>query len=125
MMIAAAGLAGSAGIGEAALAAHGLDSGNSSASLQTSANFLLLHATAIVAITSFAHTSERFPRYFLSAAFVLLLGTIIFCGDLTLRALAGSRLFVMAAPLGGSLLIAGWLFLAIIAITAGAINDNR
>jgi uncharacterized membrane protein YgdD (TMEM256/DUF423 family) len=46
------------------------------------------------------------------------LGAILFSGDICLRALAGHRLFAMAAPTGGTILIAAWLALAAAAIAA-------
>jgi uncharacterized membrane protein YgdD (TMEM256/DUF423 family) len=48
------------------------------------------------------------------AAWVL--GAALFSGDIALRALAGHRLFAMAAPSGGIILIAAWLGLAAAAI---------
>ena len=39
--------------------------------------------------------------------------TALFAGDLTLRHYAGHGLFPMAAPTGGTLLIASWLVLAV------------
>ena len=43
-------------------------------------------------------------------------GGALFSGDIALRAFAGHRLFAMAAPIGGTILIAAWL-----AFTAAAI----
>jgi len=54
----------------------------------------------------------RLELWFLIAATVLLVGTLLFCGDLSLRAFGGQRLFPFAAPIGGSLMIAGWLIAA-------------
>jgi uncharacterized membrane protein YgdD (TMEM256/DUF423 family) len=47
------------------------------------------------------------------------LGALLFSGDIALRAFAGHRLFPMAAPSGGALLIGGWALLAIAALFAG------
>jgi uncharacterized membrane protein YgdD (TMEM256/DUF423 family) len=44
------------------------------------------------------------------------LGTILFSGDVALRAFAGQRLFPMAAPTGGIILILAWLVLAAAAL---------
>ncbi|TIT93930.1 MAG: DUF423 domain-containing protein, partial [Mesorhizobium sp.] len=46
------------------------------------------------------------------ASLVLLFGLVLFCGDLLARDFLGSRLFPMSAPIGGTLLIAGWLAIA-------------
>jgi uncharacterized membrane protein YgdD (TMEM256/DUF423 family) len=47
-----------------------------------------------------------------------IVGAILFAGDIALRAFAGHRLFVMAAPTGGIILIIGWLALAAAVIGA-------
>ena len=44
--------------------------------------------------------------------FVLLVGLVLFCGDLLARDFLGGRLVPFAAPVGGSLLILGWLVVA-------------
>jgi uncharacterized membrane protein YgdD (TMEM256/DUF423 family) len=41
--------------------------------------------------------------------------TALFAGDLTLRHYVGHSLFPMAAPTGGTLLVASWLVLAVAA----------
>ncbi|WP_367210620.1 DUF423 domain-containing protein, partial [Mesorhizobium sp.] len=43
----------------------------------------------------------------------LLVGLLLFSGDLLARDFLGSRLFPMSAPIGGTLLIVGWLAIAI------------
>jgi uncharacterized membrane protein YgdD (TMEM256/DUF423 family) len=119
LLVTLAALAGAAGVIEAASAAHQSDAPLLEASshlLQTSSHFLLLHATAVIAVAGFAHSFPHKSRSMLGAASVLLLGCIVFCGDLSVRALTGSRLFPMAAPLGGSLLILGWLATAVSAL---------
>ncbi len=40
------------------------------------------------------------------------LGGVLFSGDIAMRAFLGHRLFAMAAPSGGVILIIGWLALA-------------
>jgi len=47
----------------------------------------------------------------------LLIGLTLFCGDLLVRHYAGWRMFPMAAPAGGLLLIGGWLIVALSALT--------
>jgi len=42
--------------------------------------------------------------------------SLLFCGDLALRAIAGQAMFPMAAPAGGMLLMGGWALLAISAL---------
>ena len=65
---------------------------------------LLMHAPALLALGLFAP-----GRVLRLAGFVLLAGLSVFSGDLLMREFAGFRLFPMAAPIGGSLMIVGWL----------------
>jgi uncharacterized membrane protein YgdD (TMEM256/DUF423 family) len=100
-----AGLAGACGVTEAAAAAHG----SASPDLPIASNFLLIHAAVIGA----AGLSAARSRLLLASATVLALALVLFSGDLSARAFGGARLFPMAAPIGGSLLILGWLGLAV------------
>lgn len=99
-----AGLMGAAGVAAGAAAAHVTGGG----SLQTASIYLLIHAAAAAAI------GLNLPagRLFLLSGSLLAVGAILFGGDIALRALAGVRLFPMAAPAGGIILIVGWLALA-------------
>jgi uncharacterized membrane protein YgdD (TMEM256/DUF423 family) len=111
------GLFGAAGVGLAAVAAHL----PGDATLKTAADFLLFHAAALLAIT--AVMRDRPHRGLLAAGSLIGLGSILFCGDLAIRALEGARLFPMAAPTGGLLLIGGWLICAVAA--PFALRDPR
>ena len=44
------------------------------------------------------------------------LGSALFAGDITLRAFLAQRLFSMAAPTGGVILIVAWIALAVAAV---------
>jgi uncharacterized membrane protein YgdD (TMEM256/DUF423 family) len=59
-----------------------------------------------------AATRAGHPGVFLLAALVLLIGVTLFSGDIAARTLWGVRLFPMAAPIGGSTMIIGWLVLS-------------
>jgi uncharacterized membrane protein YgdD (TMEM256/DUF423 family) len=48
----------------------------------------------------------------------LLLGVALFAGDLALRAYTAHRLFPMAAPTGGIVMMAGWVLLGLAAFVA-------
>ena len=109
---AVAGLTGAGGIILAAAAAHGVPDPR----IQTAANFLLLHAAATLAVCGLALAVPRRGIWFLGAAGLLLSGSLLFGGDLSARALAGTRLFPMAAPLGGTLLIFGWAWVTLAAL---------
>jgi len=103
----AAGLCGAAGVGLSAVAAHA-----GGAFTGTAASFLLAHAPAFLAIGLLG--SNHMLRI---GGLMLLVGLVLFCGDLLSRDFLGTRLFPMAAPTGGTLLIAGWLVIAVSALT--------
>jgi len=100
-----AGLMGACGVGVGAAAAHVTGGG----ALETAGFYLLVHAAAVGGIA----LNNWNSKIYLIAASFLALGAILFGGDIALRTLAGFRLFPMAAPTGGMILIAGWLVLAL------------
>lgn len=115
-----AGFAGACGIALAAAGAHV----SPSPLLTTAADFLLTHAAATLALAGLAVAVPRRGGAFLVAAAIMLLGCLFFCGDLSLVALTGERLFPMAAPIGGSLLILGWGAVVAAGI-AGFLRERR
>ena len=106
LLVLAGGLVGAAGVALSAAAAH-----RGGAFTGTAANFLLMHAPVFLAI-GLAGGS----RCLRIAGLVLLVGLLLFAGDLLARDFLGSRLFPMSAPIGGTLLIAGWLAIAVSAL---------
>ena len=103
-----AGLFGAAGVTLAAVGAHM----SGSPTVATSAYFFLFHAAALVGICGVAdRTTGRGPAM---AGSMIALGTILFSGELALHALAGIGTFAKAAPVGGALMIAGWLLTTIV-----------
>ncbi|MGH6835799.1 MAG: DUF423 domain-containing protein [Methylocella sp.] len=109
---AAAGLTGASGIILAAAAAHGVPDPR----LQTAASFLILHAASTLAVCGIALAVPQRGIWFLGAAGLFLSGSLLFGGDLSARALVGTRLFPMAAPVGGTLLILGWALVTLAAL---------
>ena len=107
-----AGMTGAGGITLAAVAAHLV----SDPMLQTAAEFLVLHATAMLALSGLALAAPQRGSWLLGAAGLFLCGSLLLGGDLSARALSGARLFPMAAPLGGALLTIGWAFVALAAL---------
>jgi uncharacterized membrane protein YgdD (TMEM256/DUF423 family) len=104
-------LMGAAGVMLAAAATH---SGGGEIG-QTAAYFLMLHAAALLGLTACAHSfaaDAPFARALLLTGACLGLGTVIFSGELAVLAFTGARLIAMAAPVGGALMILGWLALA-------------
>ena len=109
-----AGLMGAGGVVLAAAGAHAAPG----AGLDSAAYMLLFHAASVLggAALTAQGVLPRPPALAALAAWVL--GSLLFSGDIALRAFAGHRLFPMAAPSGGIVLIAGWIMLAAAAIAA-------
>jgi uncharacterized membrane protein YgdD (TMEM256/DUF423 family) len=115
MFVAAAGLMGAAGVALAAAGAHAAGADL----LNPASNMLLFHAAAVLALAV-----GSVPRILLMVGGgLLVLGAALFSGDLALRALAGVKLFAMAAPSGGVLLIGGWLSIVAIAAFGRSIGN--
>ena len=108
-----AALLGLCGVATAAAAAHV----TSATSLNAAALILLSHAPAIIAILAVARSDFIAPRLALLSSVLLAIGATLFSSDIALRVLLSAPLFPMAAPAGGFILIFGWGFLAIGALT--------
>lgn len=109
-----AGGSGGGGVILSAVAAHG----SADPMLQTAASFLMLHAVAAMAVCGLALAAPQRGAWLLGAAALFLLGGWLFSGDLSVRALVGVRLFPMAAPIGGTLMILGWAWIIVAALMA-------
>ncbi len=103
-----AGLMGATGVALWAAASHGGET-----NLQIAAQMLLLHAAAIMGATACRKQLLVHDRLASLGVSVLIFGIVLFAADLWTRARLGGRLFPMAAPLGGSLAIIGWLTLVL------------
>lgn len=103
----AAGISGALGVALSAVAAHA-----GGPNLGTASSLLLVHAPALLALSL---VNMRLPTL---AGYGLALGLLLFCGDLVMRDLMGQKLFPMAAPAGGIVLIVAWLTVAISALPA-------
>lgn len=108
VLVVLAGLAGAGGVVLGAVAAHRVQD----PALATAALMLMIHAAAALGALAVAARSGR-PLIAALAAGLLLAGAALFAGDITLRSITGQRLFPLAAPTGGSTMIAGWLALAL------------
>ncbi|WP_315837074.1 DUF423 domain-containing protein [Bradyrhizobium prioriisuperbiae] len=114
-LVVVAGLFGAAGVVLAALSAHQPDATR----LGSASTMLLFHATVIIGTVLLIERGlvQRVVGLLAAAGFVV--GAGLFSGDLVLRQFAGHSLFPMAAPTGGTLLIVGWLVLAVAAVWPG------
>jgi uncharacterized membrane protein YgdD (TMEM256/DUF423 family) len=109
LLLSLAGLCGAAGVGLAAVATHRALGPNAT----TAAQFLLIHAAALAGLAVGGASASRGQLF---AASLLGLGVVLFAGDLALLALVGSSPWRMAAPTGGTLMILGWLVLALVGL---------
>ena len=97
-----AALSGAIAVGAGAFGAHGA-SGQAQEWLKTGAHYQLIHAVAaLVALRMEARGS----------AWLFIGGGAVFAGTLYLMALGAPRWFGAITPIGGAVLIAGWLWLA-------------
>lgn len=114
VLIILAGLMGAGGIMLAAAGAHA----TTGSGLDGAGYMLLFHAAALLGGAALLQHGLLWRPLILLALAGWVLGAAMFSGDLALRAFAGHRLFPMAAPTGGIILIAAWLALAVAAVIA-------
>jgi uncharacterized membrane protein YgdD (TMEM256/DUF423 family) len=111
ILVVLAAVMGADGVILAALSAHQPDA----ARLGSASSMLLFHAAAVLGTVVLAERGVIQLRIGLLAAFGFVVAAALFATDLSLRQFAGHSLFPMAAPTGGTLLIASWLALAVAA----------
>lgn len=107
-------LLGALGVVAGAFAAHALRGRlppEALALVDTASRYQLIHALALIA-AGVLNLIRPSPAARLSAA-CFAAGVLFFCGSLYLLAFGAPRALGMIAPIGGVLLIAGWLALAI------------
>jgi uncharacterized membrane protein YgdD (TMEM256/DUF423 family) len=114
ILLVLASLAGACGVVLAAAAAHGAPTSG----LDSAAYLLLFHAVAVLGAASLADRGLLWRPMALVAMAGFVVGSGLFAGDIAMRAFANQRLFPMAAPTGGTLLILAWLVLAVAAAAA-------
>ena len=113
ILIVVAGLLGAAGIALAAAGAHG----HPQSGLDAAGYLLVIHAVALLGGADALHQGLLARTVGAGALLALAIGAALFGSDVAMRAFVGHRLFPMAAPAGGLAMIAGWLAIAIAAVT--------
>ncbi|MBX9859441.1 MAG: DUF423 domain-containing protein [Sphingomonas sp.] len=101
-LVIAAALSGAIAVGAGAFGAHGA-SGQAAEWLKTGGQYQLVHAVAALVA---AQMGLRRP------AWLFVAGGAIFAGSLYLMALGLPRWLGRVPPIGGALMIGGWLWLA-------------
>ena len=100
-----------------AFGAHGLDGRVDPlllAAFETGAHYHLVHALAIIAAGYVATVAD--PRRANLAGWLFLSGIVLFSGSLYFMGVAQSYALVLVTPVGGVLLLAGWIALAAAAL---------
>lgn len=80
---------------------------------QTATSYQLVHAAALVGIGWLK--GHVLPALLGAASWALALGVVLFCGSLYILALGGMAAIGFVTPIGGALLLLGWLLLAVAA----------
>jgi uncharacterized membrane protein YgdD (TMEM256/DUF423 family) len=80
-------------------------------SFETAVHFQFFHGLGVVAITLVGLTG-RGGSVRTAAAWLMLAGTLLFCGSIYARALGATPGIVAAAPYGGVAFMLGWLAFA-------------
>lgn len=107
-------LMGLSGVALLAAAAHVTGTTN----IQTAGQMLLFHAPTVMGATVARKAGFLHDVLARIAISVVILGVALFAADLTRRGFASEALFPRAAPIGGFLMLAGWLGLALAALLA-------
>jgi uncharacterized membrane protein YgdD (TMEM256/DUF423 family) len=79
---------------------------------ETAARYQMYHAVAL-AIVGLAAVSRQGGGWLNAAGWAFLVGTLLFSGSLYAWVLTGQRWLVALTPIGGVVLMVGWLALAI------------
>lgn len=110
-----AGLSGLIAVGMGAYGAHGLaGDADSQALVERASQYQLFHSLALLAADRVAGDNRRGAVLPHLAALLFMVGMLLFCGSLYLKALSGQPLPVpMVTPAGGMTLMAAWLVLAL------------
>lgn len=107
-------LYGAAAVGLGAFGAHVLEGrvpDLDAAQFNTAVTYHGFHAATLVAMG--ALRDHMLPALLGAASWALALGVLLFCGALYVGAVGGPPQVATLAPVGGLLLIAGWLLLAV------------
>ena len=111
-----ASLSGFLAVAAGAFGAHGVDDPKAKALLETGGHYQLMHAVAVFGCFAVWRLLQA-PAAGM-AAWLFLVGGMVFSGSLYLLALGAPRIMGAVTPIGGVLLLAGWLVLAWAALTA-------
>ena len=106
-------LLGLTGVALGAFGAHGLaarlEANGRLGTFQTAVQYHQIHAVALVALGALAAvTAQTNPGALNLAGILMTAGTVIFSGALYILAIFDVRVMGAVAPVGGTLMVAGW-----------------
>ena len=102
-----AGLSGFVAVVMGAVGAHAVADAHGAALVETASIYELVHAVVILWLCG------THGKYLSVARWAFLLGTVLFCGTIYLKATAGWDAAIRLAPLGGVSFMLGWLLIAL------------
>jgi uncharacterized membrane protein YgdD (TMEM256/DUF423 family) len=102
MLVMGAALSGAIAVAAGAFGAHGAE-GKAAEWLRTGGEYQLIHAVAALVAARMGATGP---------GWLFVAGGAVFAGSLYLMAIGAPRWLGAVTPIGGALLIAGWLWLA-------------
>jgi uncharacterized membrane protein YgdD (TMEM256/DUF423 family) len=114
LLIALAGVMGAAGIMLTAAGAHS----RPGVGLDSAGYLLVLHALAVITGVMAARQGLILRPLGLAVIWGFVVGAGLFAADVTMRVYLGTRLFPMAAPTGGMIMILAWIVLIPAALMA-------
>jgi uncharacterized membrane protein YgdD (TMEM256/DUF423 family) len=94
-----------------AFAAHGIHDPQAREWIRTGVTFQLPHVAAVFGLIAWRNSSA-----IRKGAWAVSLGSLVFAADLNALALGAPRWVAALAPVGGSMMILGWLWLAAAAL---------
>ncbi|MCB2054439.1 MAG: DUF423 domain-containing protein [Geminicoccaceae bacterium] len=100
-----AALVGGSAVALGAFASHAM-TGEAASTMDIAVRYAMWHALAILACLAIDRQMSRAPLLFLA-------GILLFSGSLAAFALGGPRFLVFVTPVGGVVLILGWLTAAL------------
>lgn len=121
----AAGISGTMGIGFGAFAAHGLTRlGNPLIVewVKTGASYQLWHAAALLGLVSLAGRLDL--RSIRAVMLCFFIGALLFAGSLYVMALSRWTWVGIITPIGGIIMIIGWILLVVLGCRAAAFTKR-
>ena len=129
------GIMGLTGVGLGAFGAHGLEAALGGWGLdqteqmkrmdnwEAAARYQMYHALALLAVGLLELHSPRWTFHAVGVAFTS--GVLFFSGCLFAYVLSGAKTFAMLVPIGGVLLMVGWLLLLVGALSVGVASKRE